>query len=139
MNYLLPRRYGRRSGPGSLSDYRASRQATPNLLTHTNPPRLNAQLYRSRASQQPSTVTKARILSPASRSTELGQYILLVEVEELSLVRPDLLNVDLVIAGVHVLSDHLPVRLGVRPAGGNLRNHLLCDEPGGLLEVGWSP
>src|SRR5688572_3422665 len=108
MDYLLPRRYGRRSVPGSLSGYRASRQATPNLRTHTNHSRLDARLYRSRASQKPSTVAKARILSPASRSAELGQYLLLVEVEELSLVRTDLLHVDLVVAGVYVLSDRLP-------------------------------
>src|SRR5215218_8262072 len=48
---------------------------------------------------------------------KLWQYLLLVEVEELSLVRAYLLDVDLVVAGVYVLPDHLPVWLGVRPQG----------------------
>src|SRR5215217_2750123 len=54
---------------------------------------------------------------------KLWQYLPLVEVEELSLVRTYLLDIDLVVAGGYVLPDHL-------------RNHLLGDESGGLLKVG---
>src|SRR3712207_1879552 len=68
--------------------------------------------------------------------TELRQDLFLVEVEEGFLVRSDLLDVDLVVAGVGELTDHLPVRLGVGAAGHGLRDHLLGDQLGGLLEVG---
>src|SRR5215210_2121458 len=49
--------------------------------------------------------------------TEPRQYLFLVEVEEGFLVRSDLLDVDLVVAGVGELMDHLPVRLRVGPQG----------------------
>ena len=66
---------------------------------------------------------------------ELGQDFALVKVEETFLLGAYLLDVDLIVAGFEVLSQHLPMPLGVRPTCESLTHHLLRDQGSRLLEV----
>src|SRR5215207_1910377 len=85
----------------------------------------------------PTAASGTKLRSTLRRAlTELRQDLFLVEVEEGFLVRSDLLDVDLVVAGAGELMDHLPVRLRVGAARHGLRDHLLGDQLGGLLEMG---
>src|SRR5437870_4689666 len=69
--------------------------------------------------------------------SELRQDLALVEAEEPVLVGADLVDVDLVEAGVLELADQLQMVLGVRAAGDQLCDIVLVDHLRGLLEVLW--
>src|SRR5918994_196356 len=64
------------------------------------------------------------------------QHGALVEVEEAVLVGADLVDVDVVVAGVDVLADRLYVPVGVGAADDALGDRLLVDQFGPLFEVG---
>src|SRR6201994_4597275 len=68
-------------------------------------------------------------------AAELRQHVLGIELEELLLPAADLLDVELVEAGVLVFADLLEVRLEVGAARNRFGDHLLRDELRGLLEV----
>src|SRR4051794_27768956 len=81
------------------------------------------------------TGSKGRLWAPGS-VPQRRQHRALVEIEEAVLVGADLMDVDVVIAGVDVLLDFLQVLIGVRPADDGLGDRLLVDQFGPLFEVG---
>src|SRR3954447_11981888 len=68
-------------------------------------------------------------------SLEGRQDLPLVEAEEALLILADLMHRDMIESGVHVLLDRGSVTLRVRTAGDGLRDILLADRLGGLLEM----
>src|SRR5687767_12914890 len=86
--------------------------------------------------EAPTTMMSWPAIDPPPQGLELGQDFVGVEPEEAVLVRPDLVDVDVVEAGVGVLLDLGPVPLGVRSADHQLGHVLRTDQLSGLLEVG---
>src|ERR671932_502580 len=93
-------------------------------------PKANALVARPR-SRQPWPGDGRELLQVTQGGLELS----LPEPEEAVLVRPDLVEVEVVVAGREVLADRLEDRLDVGPAGHGLRRLLLADHGGRLLEV----
>ena len=61
----------------------------------------------------------------------------LKKLEKASLVFTDLADVDLVVTGLHVLSDGFRMAFWVRAAGDGFRHHLLVNQVGHLFEMPW--
>ena len=74
-------------------------------------------------------------MNPGLILLRLGEDLPAIEVEEPLLVGPDLVNVDVVVAGVGELLDRSPVSIRVRAADDLRGDVVLGDELGYLLEV----